>query len=81
MVGMEVLKMGKTIYLEELKTILNNGVILHRWNDSTEDFDILYKTEVFEHNNENLGDLWHLEVFSINACHENGIDYTVVEIG
>lgn len=73
--------MGKTIYLEDLKTILNNGVILHRWNDNTEDFDILYKTEVFEHNNENLGDLWYLEVFSINAYTENGINYTVVEIG
>ena len=34
--------MGKTILLEDLKEILNNGVIIHKWIDEEEDFKILY---------------------------------------
>ena len=74
--------MGKTILLEDLKAILNNGVIIQTWIDEEEDFKILYQTDVFEHNNADISDeLWQSEVVGINACRECGIDYTVVEIG
>lgn len=74
--------MGKYILLEDLKAILNNGVMLHRWNDEKEDFEIVYRTEVFEHNNADIeADMWQAEVLSINAYNENGINYTMVEIG
>ena len=74
--------MGKTILLEDLKAILNNGVIIQTWTDEEEDFKILYQTDVFEHNNADISDeLWQSKVLAINACHECGIDYTVVEIG
>ena len=74
--------MGKNILLEDLKAILNNGVIIQTWIDEEEDFKILYQTDVFEHNNEDISDeLWKSEVVGINACHECGKDYTVVEIG
>ena len=74
--------MGKNILLEDLKAILNNGVIIQTWIDEEEDFKSLYQTDVFKHNNADISDeLWQSEVVGINACHECGIDYTVVEIG
>ena len=73
--------MEKTILLEDLKAILNNGVIIQTWIDEEEDFKILYQTDVFEYNDKDISDkLWQSEVVGINACHECGIDYAGVEI-
>ena len=72
--------MGK-VYLKDLKTILNNGVTIQKWNDDIEDFEVIYQTAVFEHNNADISaEVWNMQVCSINAYTECNNSYVAIEV-
>lgn len=72
--------MGK-VYLKDLKAILNNGVTIQKWNDDIEDFEVIYQTAVFEHNNADISaEVWNMQVCSINAYTECNNSYVAIEV-
>lgn len=72
--------MGK-VYLKDLKAILNNGVTIQKWNDDIEDFEVIYQTTVFEHNNADISaEVWNMQVCSINAYTECNNSYVAIEV-
>ena len=72
--------MGK-VYLKDLKAILNNGVTIQKWNDDIEDFEVIYQTAVFEHNNADISaEVWNMQVCSINAYTECNNSYVTIEV-
>ena len=72
--------MGK-VYLKDLKAILNDGVTIQKWNDDIEDFEVIYQTTVFEHNNADISaEVWNMQVCSINAYTECNNSYVAIEV-
>lgn len=71
----------KNVYLKDLKAILNNGVTIQKWNDDIEDFEVIYQTTVFEHNNADISaEVWNMQVCSINAYTECNNSYVAIEV-